>query len=381
MILSLVHYAWRTMTRHKLRSALTIGGIATAMFLFCFIEGLQNGVRQATENEATQNVLIVYQKSRFCPATSLLPERYVPAIQRIDGVKSVVPVKVYVNNCRASLDTVTFLGVPPELVNTIKKIDLKSGSLGDFTGRRDAAIVGESLAARRGLKPGDRFQIGGFSVGIAGVFKSDTPGEDNVAFTHLEMLQRGKAVDSLGYVTQFEVAIDDPAKADAISEKIDEMFKSETVQTTTKSHKAFIASSTGDLMGMIRFTRFLGLLCVVLVLALTANTVFVMVQERVREHAVLQTIGFAGRHLFSMIIVESLLLALAGGIIGTAAAAAALHFGHFNLSAEGVNISFAFTPLVVAAGMAASAITGLLAGFVPALQASLISITEALRRS
>ena len=233
MILSLVHYAWRTMTRHKLRSALTIGGIATAMFLFCFVEGLQNGVRQATENEATQNVLIVYQKSRFCPATSLLPERYVPAIQRIDGVKSVVPVKVYVNNCRASLDTVTFLGVPPELVNTIKKIDLKSGSLGDFTGRRDAAIVGESLAARRGLKPGDRFQIGGFSVGIAGVFKSDTPGEDNVAFTHLEMLQRGKAVDSLGYVTQFEVAIDDAAKADAISEKIDEMFKSETVQTTT----------------------------------------------------------------------------------------------------------------------------------------------------
>ena len=381
MILSLVHYAWRTMTRHKLRSALTIGGIATAMFLFCFIEGLQNGVRQATENEATRNLLIVYQKSRFCPANSLLPERYVPDIQRIEGVKSVVPVKVYVSNCRASLDTVTFLGMPPEVVNTIKKIDLRSGSLSDFTSRRDAAIVGESLAARRGLKPGDRFQIGGISVGIAGIFKSEKPGEDNVAFTHLEMLQRGKTVDSLGYVTQFEVAIDDPMQAEAISAKIDEMFRSETVPTTTKSHKAFIASSTGDLMGMIRFTRFLGLLCVMLVLALTANTVFVMVQERVREHAVLQTIGFAGRHLFSMIIIESLLLALAGGVIGTAAAAAALHFGHFNLSAEGVNISFAFTPLVVAAGKIASALTGLLAGLVPAMQASLISITEALRRA
>ena len=70
MLLSLVHYAWRTMTRHKLRSGLTVAGIATAMFLFCFIEGLQGGVRQATEHEATRNLLIVYQKSRFCPATS-----------------------------------------------------------------------------------------------------------------------------------------------------------------------------------------------------------------------------------------------------------------------------------------------------------------------
>ena len=134
-------------------------------------------------------------------------------------------------------------------------------------------------------------------------------------------------------------------------------------------------------MGMIRFTRLLGLLCVVLVLALTANTVFVMVQERVREHAVLQTIGFAGRHLFALVIIESLMLALAGGVAGTLVATAVLRLGHLSLSAEGVTISFAFTPLVVAAGLAASAFTGFVAGLVPALQASLIPITEALRRT
>lgn len=381
MLLSLVHYAWRTMTRHKLRSSLTVAGIATAMFLFCFIEGLQGGVRQATEHEATRNLLIVYQKSRFCPATSMLPERYVPQIRRLPGVTSVVPVKVYVNNCRASLDTVTFLGVPPEAVGGVKPLQLLKGSLDDFAAQRDGAIVGEALASRRGLKPGDRFQIGGISVGVTGIFRSEKPGEDNVAFTHLEMLQRGKSVDSLGYVTQFEVAIEDPAKADGIAAGIDEVFRAETVPTTTKSHKAFISSSTGDLMGMIRFTRLLGLLCVVLVLALTANTVFVMVQERVREHAVLQTIGFAGRHLFTLIIIESLMLALAGGVAGTLVATAFLRLGHLSLSAEGVTISFAFTPLVVAAGLAASAITGFVAGLVPALQASLIPITEALRRT
>ncbi len=375
-------YAWKTMTRHRLRSILTVAGIATAMFLFCFIEGLQSGVRMATESEATRNVLIVYQRSRFCPATSMLPERYASQIARIPGVKSVLPVKVYLNNCRASLDTVTFRGVPPELLaGGGHPLTLTAGNMAGFTARRDAAIVGDRLAARRGLKPGDRFQIGGIAVGVAGIFTSDKPGEDNVAYTHLELLQRGAAVDSLGYVTQFEVTLQSPALADALAAQVDGMFKGDAVQTTTKSHKAFISSSTGDLMGMIRFTRLLGLLCVVLVLALTANTVFVMVQERVREHAVMQTIGFTGAHLFTIVIAESLILALAGGAAGTALAAAVLRWSHLSIGAEGVNITFAFTPLVAFAGMAASALTGLLAGLVPALQASLMSTTEALRRA
>jgi putative ABC transport system permease protein len=41
-----------------------------------------------------------------------LPERYTRAIAEMPGVESVLPVKVFMNNCRASLDLVTFQGVP-----------------------------------------------------------------------------------------------------------------------------------------------------------------------------------------------------------------------------------------------------------------------------
>ena len=68
MILSLVHYAWRTMTRHKLRSALTIGGIATAMFLFCFIEQIDLPIEYdfgflgfATKQILTQKCILFLQ--------------------------------------------------------------------------------------------------------------------------------------------------------------------------------------------------------------------------------------------------------------------------------------------------------------------------------
>ena len=92
MITKLLHYAWRSLSRQKMRSGLTVLGIAAAMFLFTFIEGLQNGVKAATESAATNNLLIVYQKSRFCPATSSLPERYGATIAKMPEVKSVLPV-------------------------------------------------------------------------------------------------------------------------------------------------------------------------------------------------------------------------------------------------------------------------------------------------
>ena len=195
-----------------------------------------------------------------------------------------------------------------------------------------------------------------------------------------QVLQRARGVDSIGRVTEFEVEIEDAAQADAIMAQIDEMFKSDEIQTTTKSHKAFISSATGDLLGLVKFTRWLGLICVLVVLGLTANTVYVMVQDRVKEHAVLQTLSFPGHYLFGMVICESLVLSIGGGILGTAVAALLLRYGNLGLGAEGVQIGFMLTPAVVAGGMAASAITGVLAGVMPAIQSAVAPIVDSLRK-
>lgn len=382
MLFKLLKYVWRSVYRHKARSLLTVMGIATAMFLFCFIEGLQSGVRQATESKATQNVLVVYQKSRFCPSTSSMPERYATEIEKIDGVASVLPVKIYVNNCRASLDSVTFRGVPSETFSDgERKLNILSGNIADYNKQTDGALVGRALAERRNLSVGDRFKIGEVDVNVSGIYESDVPGEESLAYSHLAFLQNARGEDSIGRVTQFEVQIKDGQKADTIIAQIDELFKSQEIQTRTKSHKAFINSATGDLLGLIKFTRWLGLVCVLVVLGLTANTIYVMVQDRIKEHAVLQTLGFPGSYLFGMVICESLVLSLGGGILGTAAAAVLLRYGNLGLGAEGVQIGFLLTPAVIAAGLAASAITGVIAGVIPAVQSAVAPIVESLRKA
>jgi putative ABC transport system permease protein len=185
----------------------------------------------------------------------------------------------------------------------------------------------------------------------------------------------------LGRVTQFDVLIEDPSQTDEIIAAIDERFRSDEVPTMTKTHKAHIASATGDLLGIIGFTRYLGILCVGLVLALTANTVYVMAHERVREHAVLQTLGYPGPALFGIVVLESLVLSLGGGLLGTGLAALVLQFGHLSLGAEGVQMAFVLTPSVLVAGLTASLTTGIVAAFVPALQAALAPIPNSLRRA
>lgn len=382
MIAKLAGYVWKSVARHRTRSALTVLGIATAMFLFCFIEGLQSGVREATESEATRNVLIVYQKSRFCPSTSNIPERYASVITRIPGVRSVLPVKIYVNNCRASLDSVTFRGVPPaQIASAERNLAIVSGSREEFVKRTDGALIGRVLAERRQLKPGDRFQIGNVGVGVSAIFASSVPGEESVAYTHLDFLQRARGANSTGRVTQFEVAIDDRNRADQIAAAIDDSFRSEEVQTTTKSHKTFVRSATGDLLGLIRFTRSLGLLCILVVIALTGNTIYMMVQDRVKEHAVLQTLGFPGSYLFFIVVAESLLLSLGGGLLGTVIASLLLRFAHLGLGAEGAQIAFLLRPEVVSFGLLISAATGIVAGVMPAAQAATAPIVDSLRRA
>src|SRR5687767_4389875 len=165
----------KQVVRHRTRTALTLLGVATAMFLFSAVQAMQNGVEEATRSTAADTTLVVYRENRFCPATSRLPEHYLDRIRRIEGVQSAVPMKIEVTNCRTSLDVVTFRGVPPEVFEKeyAPGLTVVSGSVPDWARRTDAALLGETLAKRRGLAVGDRFDALGITVYVAGIIRSE----------------------------------------------------------------------------------------------------------------------------------------------------------------------------------------------------------------
>ncbi|MCL4204225.1 MAG: ABC transporter permease [Pirellulaceae bacterium] len=372
-------YVIKSLWRHQARTLLTVSGAAVALFVLCFVGSVQEGLERLTEDEHAQRTLIVFQENRFCPTSSRLPQDYADRIRKMPGVKDVVPVLVWTNSCRSILDAIVFNGVPAQKLRSARDLRLSSGNWGEFISRHDAALVGRNVAQRRNLAVGDQFSIGEISVKVAGVFGSSIPAEDNLIYTNLESLQYTQGLNAAGLVTQHEVHLTDDAEPDALARAIDEALRAGPVATTTRRKGAFQTSTLSDLVDLIGFAHWLGYACVALVLSLVATTTVMSVQDRVREHAVLQTLGLRPARVFRLVIAESLLMCVIGGGIGTAAALAVLASSGIAVGAEGVTIAFRSSWQLGALGIAVSLVVGVLAGLVPAFQAARTQIVSALR--
>ncbi len=376
----MISYVLKTLWRHRTRTLLTVTGSAVAMFVFCLVGSVQEGLHRLTTGFDANRILIVFQENRFCPTTSRLPEDYSRKIREVPGVRDVMPIQVWTNNCRASLDIIVFNGSNPTQIQKSRPIKLLSGNWQEFQSQRNAAIVGRNIANRRGLKVGDQFSIGDLSVRIAGIFESTVPSEENLIYTSLAFLQYTRGLDAAGLVTQHEVMLSDEADPDRVAAAIDATLRSGSVATKTRRKGAFQASTLSDLVDLIGFAHWLGYACVGLVLSLVATTTVMSVQDRIKEYAVLQTIGVRPLTTMRLVLTESTLLCVFGGLFGTLLAMISLSLGGFAIGAEGATIAFRPTSTLAISGGVVSMIVGLIAGIAPAIQAATVPIVNALRQ-
>lgn len=376
--MKLLRLVLKNLFRRKGRTLLTILGVASALALLVLVESLSLGLDRALDSGRAQQTLVVYRKNRYCPQTSFLPEWYTSRIEDVPGVESVLPVKVYLNNCRASLDLVTFQGAPVGKMLEQRGIEVIAGSAETFAAQKDSALVGRQFAARKGLDVGDRFRFGDIDVNVVGLFRSDEATDESLVMTHLEFLQRAGPVDRLGTVTQFEVRIADGVDAGAAASSIDDLFRTAEEPTDTRPRVAYLASATRDLREIMRFGRWLALACVLVVLSLVANTILMSVQERVRELGVMRALGFREGHVGLLVLTESVVLALCGAALGVGAAMVVLETTHLSIGSEGVTVAFAMSPSLVLRGVLVALVAGALAGLFPAWRSSRAGIVDSL---
>jgi len=226
--------------------------------------------------------------------------------------------------------------------------------------------------------PGQKFTIGEITVSVVGIFAAATPAEENVIYTHLDFLQRVKG-RNVGEATLFEVQLTDDASTEGVCREIDAAFRNDRVPTDTRSKGVFQASVVGDLMELIGWANYLGFACVGLVLSLVATTTVMAVQDRVREHAVLQAIGFSGPRVFGLVLCEGAIVTLAGGLLGVGSALVVLWWSKIAVGTEGVTIALSPSLWLAVQGLIVSALVGVLAGIVPAWRAATAEIVSALR--
>lgn len=374
---ALLSLAMKQLLRHRLRTSLTVLGVASGMFLFTSVETLQSSLGAATEETAADTTLVVYRENRFCPAASKLPEHYADEIRRMPGVREVIPIQIVVNNCGASLDVITFRGVPEGMLRKFApEIEIIAGDDAEWARRDDGALLGEQFAKRRGLKPGDKFDAVGITVHVAGIIRSPFPQDNNVAYVKLPFLQQASRT-GLGVVTQFNVRVNRSADLKPVAAAIDTRFKSDQSPTNTRPEKAFFAETASQLIELIGFTRWLGLGAVIAVIALVANAILLMVRGRVKENAVLRTLGYPARAIMFLVVSEGGLLGLAGGVFGAGLAWGFLRWQSFTMGSEGHTL--AILPEISTALLASGAALAL--GVIASIHPALIAIRQPIVKS
>lgn len=377
--LNILHLAWKQLVRHRVRSLFTVMGVASGMFLFTAVETMQRSLATATEATAADTTLVVYRQNRFCPSTSRLPEHYADEIRRIPGVREAIPVQIVVNNCGASLDVITFRGVPENLLTKFApEISVIAGSFDEWSKRDDGALLGEVFAMRRGLKPGDRFDAAGVKVHVAGIIRSPFAQDNNVGYVKLPFLQQASRA-GLGVVTQFNVRVHQASDLDRVAKAIDERFRTDQQPTDTKPEKVFFAETASELIELIGFTRWLGFGAVLAVAALVANALLLIVRGRVKENAVLRTLGYPARAIATLVVSEGGLLGLIGGAVGVALSVVFLRWQSFTLGNEGQTLAIRPDATVVITGLGFALLLGIAASIWPAWQALSQSIVKNLR--
>jgi len=261
-------------------------------------------------------------------------------------------------------------GVDPARLAGVQDLTVREGDLAAWAADRAGALVGARLAARRGLKVGDRAQLAGMSVVVYAIVDGKGPGVDNLAFVHAETLQLQR--EMLGQTTEYLVRLKDGADPVEVAHAIDARFASSEAPTDTKSLQAFVQAAIGEVTELVHFARLLGYLAVLVVTLILSNTVFISSQTRAQELGALGTLA-------GLVVAEGMLLALLGGTVGTLAVAAYFHLVPTTLGIESYGIDFVAGPAVVVAGLVASLVVGLVASVPPALQAVLRPVAEAVR--
>jgi putative ABC transport system permease protein len=381
-VLRFIPFAMKNSLRNKRRTLLTIASISVSLFLL----GLLFAVYHAFyyRDTAPNAALRLVSRNRVS-LTFSLPEYYEEKIRKVPGVQEVVPTSwfggVYIDN-RPEHFFPRFATDPEKIFKVITDFEMPPEQLKAFQSERTAAAVGKSLAEKQGFQLGQKITLKGdiypvdLELTVRAIFAGINGQNDNVLYFHRKYLEEGLSSGRKGLVGTFGILADSAESVPRIAREVDEMFHNSDRQTKTESEKAFQLSFISFLGNVKLFLLSICSAVVFTILLVSANTMAMSVRERIKEIGVLMTLGFTRGRILAMIIGESVLIAVLGGMIGCSLAYAA------SFAVENMNIffgGFSMPPVVILVSLLVTVVIGLASSVIPAWNATRVPITEALK--
>jgi len=379
------HLIWSNLKRKKVRTLLTLLSILVAFVLFGLLSAIKQALTGGVE-VAGANRLVVRHKVSIIQS---LPGSYKARMERIPGVAAAThqtwfggiyqdPKNFFMQNPVVPEE---FLDMHPELILSPEQ---KKAWLETRTG----AIVGRKTAERFHWKMGDKVPIRSsiwsqsdgsqlWEFDIVGIYDGKDKGTDTTPlFFHYDYFDEARVYQK-GQVGWYTIRVKDPGQAAAVAKLVDEEFENSPAETKTETEGAFVqawARQVGDIvlitasiLGAVFFT----------ILLVTGNTMAQAVRERTGELGVLKAIGFTNGQVLWLVMAESCVLAVLGGMLGLGAAWLFTARGD---PTNGMLPQFFFPTRDLVGGVVLSVALGVVTGIFPALQAMRLRVADALRR-
>ena len=378
---------WKNAFRNKLRTSLTLLGIAIAILSF----GLLRTVISAwyAGVEASSATRLVTRNS-----TSIifsLPLSYKNRIGQTSGVKTVsygtwfggvyIEEKNFFPNF--AVEPQTFLDLYPEFLVSPNEKEA-------FFRDRKGFVAGRKIVEKYGWKIGDivtlkgTIFVGDWDFVLRAIYRGrDKTADESQFLFHWEYLNETLKkrnpyhpwVDQVGY---YMIGVTRPEEGPAVAAAIDGAFKNSFAATLTETEKAFQQGFIAMSGAIITAIHVVSMVVIVIILAVVANTMAMTTRERMGEYAILKTLGFGRKHIAGLIFGESFVITMLGCGLGIAATFPAAQI--FTHTLGTYFPSFRVEPKTVYLDLAAGCVVGGCAGIIPAIRAIQIRIADGLRR-
>jgi len=383
--MELIRLLLRNALRHKLRTVLTVIGVAVAVMAFALLQTVVTAWHAGVEASAANRLIIRHAVSFVFP----LPLSYRDRIAQIAGVNKVTYAVwfsgVYIDKnqffARLAVDSDSFFDVYPEFVIDRNQFDA-------FKRERNACIIGVDIANRYHLKIGDIMPMEGdvypgqWEFVVRGIYyprdQTTDPSSMMFHYRYVDERVRQEFPDRAGQVGWYIVRIDDPANSAQISEDIDNLFLNSRAETKTETERAFQQSFLSAASAVITAMNIMSFVIIGIILLVLGNTMVMSARERTHEFAVLKALGFSGGQLFLLLGGESMILSIAGSALGLALTLPAV-IGFQSALPKGWFPVFYIKPETIVIGCIAGLVVGFLASLIPLRRVLTTRIVEGLR--
>jgi putative ABC transport system permease protein len=377
----------RNAFRHRLRTILTIVGIATAVMAFGLIRTIVTAWNAGVKASAVNRMITRHRVSIIfaVPLADREQIARVPGVTAMSWANWFGGVYGDPNDFknfwpRFAVDATTYFDLYPEFL-------LPPGQLEAFRKERNACVLGRKVAAQHGFKLGDVVSMegdiypGAWQFVVRGIYTGRDPSVDETQmffqwdylYEQVKQREPGRSTDA-GF---FVLRVDPPGAMPRVAAAVDTLFTNSRAPTKTESEREFQQSFVSMSSAIITSLKVISFVIVSIILLVLANTILMAVRERTREYAVLKTLGFQGRHIATFIVGEALLIGLCGGALGIALTFPVVHA--FGLALPTFFPVIQVEPVTIALALTAAIVAALAAASLPTIRAIRTPIVAGLR--